>query len=209
MGIRIARRSTPILTISGTAASQHRASKPQLCNPGATPDKLPMSYSLTAKREQFCQLVAAGTTYTDAYLDAYQKPAGSDRKLAAEEGSRLMANTDIILRVQELRRPVIRKFQRKYEYTLNKALEECEIAWNLACAQSDPRAMLKAIELRGKFVKLLTNQPDIIRRHGLLDDASTEVLLAMKKAFEDRTRAKVASARIVGNGTGNDSSETP
>ncbi len=128
-----------------------------------------MTHSLTAKREKFCELVAAGATYTDAYLEAYQKPAGCDRKLANEEGSRLMANTDIILRVRELRRPVIRKFQRKYEYTLNKALEECEIAWNLACAKSDPRAMLKAIELRGKFVRLLTNQPDITHRHGLFD----------------------------------------
>ena len=168
-----------------------------------------MTHSLTAKREKFCQLVAAGSTYTDAYLEAYQKPAGYNRKAAAEESSRLMANTDIILRVQELRRPVIRKFQRRYEYTRNKALEECEIAWNLACAKSDPRAMLKAIELRGKFVRLLTNQPDITRRNGLLADTSTATLLAMKKAFEDRTRLKVASSRIVGSGSGNDSSETP
>jgi hypothetical protein len=44
---------------------------------------------LTAKREKFCQLVAAGATYTNAYLEAHQKPAGYDRKGAAEEGSRL------------------------------------------------------------------------------------------------------------------------
>ena len=159
-----------------------------------------MIYSLTGKREKFCQLVAAGETYTDAYLEAYQKPSGCDRKGAAEEGSRLMANTDIILRVKELRRPIIRKFQRKYEYTLNKALEECEIAWNLACAKSDPRAMLKTIELRGKFVMLLTKQPDITHRHGLLDDTSTATLLAMKKAFEDRRERKHASRPItIGN----------
>jgi phage terminase small subunit len=60
---------------------------------------------LTAKREKFCQLVAAGATCTDAYLKAYQKPAGYDRKGAAEEGSRLMAITDMVPRVQELRRP--------------------------------------------------------------------------------------------------------
>jgi phage terminase small subunit len=65
-----------------------------------------MIHTLTGKREKFCQLVAAGATYTDAYLEAYQKPAGYDRKVAAEEGSRLMANTDIVLRVQELRRPI-------------------------------------------------------------------------------------------------------
>ena len=49
----------------------------------------------------------AGSTYTDAYLEGYQKPAGYDRKGAAEEGSRLMAITDMVLRVQELRRPSV------------------------------------------------------------------------------------------------------
>lgn len=68
-----------------------------------------MSHPLTAMCEKFCQLVAAGATYTDAYLDAYQKPARYDRKVAAEERSRLMAITDVVLWVQELR-PVIRKF---------------------------------------------------------------------------------------------------
>ncbi len=57
---------------------------------------------LTGKWEKFCQLVAAGSTYTDAYLESYQKYSGYDRKMAAEEGSRLMANTDMVLRVQEL-----------------------------------------------------------------------------------------------------------
>ena len=108
-----------------------------------------MSHPLTAKREKFCQLVAAGETYTDAYLEAYQKPAGYDRKVAAEEGSRLMATTDMVLRVQELRRPVIRKVQKKFEYTLQQAYEQCNEAWKLARTQGDAKSMLKAIELQG------------------------------------------------------------
>ena len=90
---------------------------------------------MTGKREKFCQLVAAGATYTDAYLEAYHKPAGYDRKVAAEEGSRLMAITDIVLRVQELRRPVLRKVRRKLEYRLQKALDQCDVAWELAYAR--------------------------------------------------------------------------
>ncbi len=93
-----------------------------------------MIHTLTGKREKLCQLVAAGATYTDAYLEAYQKPAGYDRKVAAEEGSGLMANTDIVLRVQELRRPVLRKFRRKLEYGLQKALEQCDVAWAGLCS---------------------------------------------------------------------------
>jgi phage terminase small subunit len=145
-----------------------------------------MTHPLTAKRERFCQLVAAGETYTDAYLEAYQKPAGYDRKLAAEEGSRLMAITDVQLRVQELRRPVIRKLQKKFEYTLQKALEQCDEMYQLAYEQANPMAMGKAIALQSKLVKILSDQVE--HRHGLLDDASTETLLAMKAEIENRKR---------------------
>jgi len=86
--------------------------------------------------------------------------------------------------VQELRRPVLRKLRRKIEYSLNKALEQCEVAWNLAYEQADSKSMLKAIEMQAKLSKLL--REDVAHRHGLLDDASTEVLLEMKKEIEVR-----------------------
>jgi phage terminase small subunit len=166
-----------------------------------------MNHPLTAKREKFCQLVVAGETYTDAYLKAYQKPAGYNRKVAAEEGSRLAHDTDIVLRVQDLRRPVIRKVQKKLEYNLQMALEECETAHRLAYAQGDPKTMLKAVELRAKLVRLLGKKEiNITHNHGLLDDTSTEVLLEMKREIENR-RAKLemnrgvvieAQAKVVG-----------
>jgi hypothetical protein len=156
-----------------------------------------MIHSLTGKRETFCQLVAADETYTNAYIEAYQKPAGYDRKLAAESGSRLMANTDIVLRVQELRRPVIRKLRRKIEYGLQKAFGQCEIAWDLAYEKGDPRAMLKAIEMQSKLAKLLSE--DVTHRHGLLDETDTEILLAMKKEFENRRekQKKLAATQVM------------
>ena len=162
-----------------------------------------MIHTLTGKREKLCQLVAAGATYTDAYLEAYQKPAGYDRKVAAEEGSGLMANTDIVLRVQELRRPVLRKFRRKLEYGLQKALEQCDVAWDLAYAQGDAKTLLKAVEMQAKLAKLLTEQIDVNHRYGLLDDTSTEVLLAMKREFEVRQekRKRLQEIRVVNSET--------
>ena len=148
-----------------------------------------MIHSLTGKREKFCQLVAADATYTDAYLEAFQKPPGYDRKLAAEAGSRLMASTDMVLRVQELRRPVLRKFRRKLEYGLQKALEQCDVAWDLAYAQGDAKTLLEAVEMQARLAKLLSDEFNVNHRHGLLDDADTEVLLSMRKEIEIR-RAK-------------------
>ena len=94
---------------------------------------------LTAKSEKFCQLVAAGVSQTDAYIEGYQKPAGYDGKVAPEEGSCLMASTDMVLRMQELRRPVLRKLRRKIEYGMQRALEQCDVAWDLAYARAMPR----------------------------------------------------------------------
>lgn len=52
-----------------------------------------------------------------------------------------MAVSDLVLRVQELRRPVIRKAQRKFEYNLNKALGDAEDAYNLAYEQGNAGQM--------------------------------------------------------------------
>lgn len=154
-----------------------------------------MIQPLTSRRETFCQLVAAGETYTDAYLEAYQKPAGYDRKGAAVEGSRLMAITDLALRVQELRRPVIRKVQRKFEYNLKKALGDAEDAYNLAYASGNPNTMLAAIELRAKLCRFLTEQTE--HRHGLLDDASTATLIEMRRSIENLKRNRQHSGPIL------------
>ena len=157
-----------------------------------------MIHLQTGKREAFCQLVAAGLTYTDAYLEAYQKPADYERKGAAEEGSRLMAMTDMRLRVQELRRPVIRKLRRRIEYGLQKAFGQCEIAWDLAYEKGDPRAMLKAIEMQATLAKLLSDDLHVTHRYGVLDDASTETLLAIRTEVEVRRERQKGIASLSG-----------
>ena len=44
--------------------------------------------------------------------------------------------------------------------------------------------------------KLLSDEINVTYRHGLLDDTSTEVLLAMKKEFEVRREKLKKSAEI-------------
>lgn len=156
-----------------------------------------MIHSLTGKREQFCMLVAAGSTYTDAYLEAYQKPPGYDRKLAAEAASRLMSETTVKLRVQELRRPVIRKLRRRIEYSLQKALEQCQIAFDLSFANGDSNGILKAVEMQAKLAKLLCDEFNGSNRFGVLDDASTEVLLNMRREIEVLTAKRKRLANSV------------
>lgn len=157
-------------------------------------------HPLSMKREAYCQQRAFGAERKEAYRTAYY-PDGHcpSEKALVEMACQLEMETDIVLRIQELKRPVLRKFKQKFEYTLQKALEQCQIAWDLAFAQGDAKALLKAIELQGKFMKLLTEQVNVNHRHGLLDDASTEALLEMRRIAESRRGSvKVIGVETVG-----------
>lgn len=139
------------------------------------------------KREEFCRNVAAGMSPVEAYTAAYQ----CQEPITCSSGAnRLMADTDVLLRIHQLKQPVIRKLAKKIEYTLNKALEDCQTARDLAYVKGDARTILKSVELASRLTKILgADELNINHRFGLLDDASTDVLLAMRKQVEDR-RAK-------------------
>ncbi len=136
------------------------------------------------KREEFCRNVAAGMSPLEAYQAAYE----CKEPITASSGSdRLMRDTDVKLRIHQLKQPVIRKLAKKIEYTLTTALEECETATKIAYINGDAKTILAAVKLKAELVKLLGPQDINVNHHfGLLDDATTDVLIAMRKAVEDR-----------------------
>ena len=150
--------------------------------------------------EQFCRLVASGEMDTiQAYCEAYGKELNNETgaRIAAA-ASALMSRTDVILRIQQLRTPVLPEVAKKYTYSLNKAMEECQTAWDLAFAQGHIASMIKIIELRSRLNKMLSEQIDVTHKHGFLDDTATTVLLEMKKQLEDtRARRKKAESKVV------------
>lgn len=154
----------------------------------------------TRRVEQFCRLVAAGDLDPiEAYCQAYEKPFTQETgaRIAANV-STMMGRSDIILRIQQLRTPVLPDIAKKYTYSLNKAMEECQTAWDLAFAQGHITSMIKIIELRSRLNKMLSEQIDVTHKHGFLDDTATTVLLEMKKQLEEtRARKKKADAKIV------------
>lgn len=167
-----------------------------------------MSRMMSAKRERFCQLIAADT------LNHYECiiSAGYDATIpsACAMATEMLKQPDIILRIQELRRPVLRKVRKEFAYNLQKALAQADEAYELAFAQANPAAMLKAIELQSKLVKILSEQVE--HRHGLLDDASTAVLLEMKAQIELRKSKRlemVAQAVLVEKSGSSDTPHEP
>lgn len=148
---------------------------------------------MTRRLEQFCRLVASGEeTPVEAYCQAYNRTITRENGAIIASGvSHLMGRTDVILRIQQLRTPVIPKVAEKFDYNLNRAQEDCQMAWDLAYAQGNVPAMIKAIELRSKLAKLLAETIDVNHKYGFLDETATDVLLKMKQQLEEVRRKRI------------------
>lgn len=173
------------------------------------------AYVLAGKRERFAQLMARGKRGLDAYLEAFEILVTDEAMTEiAKEQARdctrdLLHDTSVVLRIQELKRPVLRVLKRKVEYNLQKALEQCQVAYDIAYAQGDTKGILAAIKMQAELAKLLSTELNVNHRYGVLDDTSTEILLAMKKEIEVRQAKQkmlgsggISEAVIVGQGAG-------
>lgn len=114
---------------------------------------------------------------SDAYRAAYDaekmKPETVQRK-ACE----LMKDGKVSARIAALRTPVVQRLQ----YGLEQAMREAEEAFAVAKAKENGGAMVAAVQLRAKLNGLLVEKKEI--RTGPLDDASTEMLLEMRRQLE-------------------------
>lgn len=176
----------------------------------ASPDRQ-TQYALTANRERFAQIVAfSGVNKNEAYALAHDIPMFTreqdgealyvaQRKELSAEASALMTNTTVRLRIAELRRPVVRKLQRKFSYDLQKALSQAESAYTIAFEDGDVAGMLGAITLQSKLAKLLSEEINVHHTHGLLDTTTTDVLLGIRDEIEKRKgrQLKIASSVTV------------
>lgn len=148
-------------------------------------------YQLSWKHEQFALKVAFGIVPNEAYAEVYGLDSTNPLQLhtLTTMSSKLMQDTTVRLRIRELHQPVIRKLQRKLEYNLQQAFEQCQTAYDLAMADGNVTALLRAIELQAKLGKLLSEEVNVTHRYGALDSADTDTLLEMRKMVEER-RAK-------------------
>ena len=103
---------------------------------------------LTEKQKRFVRAYKTnGNNATKAALSA-----GYSKKTAYSQGQRLLKNVEIkkALGLEE------EKLKQKYEYTVEKLIEELEIAQKAAVNAGNLTAYLKAVELKGKAFGLFT-----------------------------------------------------
>ncbi len=132
---------------------------------------------MTPKQEKFCQAIVRGTNQSQAYREAYDAKNMLPTTIN-ERACRLMQESKISTRVEELRGPIIEKLQ----YDLAAAMAEACEALGMARRHENPSVMVAAVALRAKLCGLLVEKSEM--HHGVLEDASTEVLLLMRKQAE-------------------------
>ena len=99
---------------------------------------------LTAKQEKFVQEIIAGKSQADAYRSAYSANRMSDKTIH-EAASRLMADSKVCARVQELRDQIDTK-------TIKTAQERMEWLTQLIDnAEEGTNEKLKAIDILNKM----------------------------------------------------------
>lgn len=75
---------------------------------------------LTAKQEKFCQEIASGKTQYEAYINAYPNSKKWERNAVDCNASKLLQNTKIIHRLEELRK----QMNKKVVWNRTRALNE-------------------------------------------------------------------------------------
>ena len=99
---------------------------------------------LTEKQEQFVRNIIEGMNQTEAYRAAYPNTKMSDKTIS-EAASRLMTNSKVVARLQELRgelaKPSIMSAQRRMEWLTERIDDE----------SVDINAKLKALDILNKM----------------------------------------------------------
>lgn len=108
--------------------------------------------TLTAKQEKFCQGVAKGLTYSDAYREAYDAEnmkAETINRVATD----LMKDPKITARVEQLKQRALKR----YDLTVDDIISELEEAREIAKETKTSAAMVSASMGKAKLLGLVTD----------------------------------------------------
>lgn len=111
---------------------------------------------LTAKQEKFCQGVAKGLSYSDAYREAYNADKMSE-KTAWENASRLAKNSKVTARLEELRG----KIEEELKYSARESFDKLKSLQSMAEDSGNINAAIKAEELKGKLAGIYVEKKDV------------------------------------------------
>ena len=117
---------------------------------------------LTPKQEAFAQAVASGMSQSDAYRAAYKVRPTTKPETVNQAASRLMADSNVTARVEELRQPVVEAAQ----ITLASHLERLKALSQAAEDGGQYSAAITAEVARGKASGLYIDKTELTGKDG-------------------------------------------
>ena len=136
-----------------------------------------MSEKLTPKQESFARLVANGSSYADAYREAYASK-GKDQTVH-NESSKLMANQYVSSRVNQLigqkERALVRKAVTDRELVVGKLRRWTEDGIDPATGEEPTPAQLQAAQLLGRTVALFTDKQVVEGAERSAEEVAAEI----------------------------------
>ena len=143
-----------------------------------------MAQKLTPKQEAFARLVARGSSYADAYREAYSSK-GKDQTVH-NESSKLMANQYVSSRVDQLigqkERALVRSAVTDRQLVTTKLRAWTEDGIDPATGEEPTPAQLQAAQLLGRTVALFSDK-QIVEGNG--ERSAEEVAEEIQRRLAD------------------------
>nr|DAL93362.1 MAG TPA: Terminase small subunit [Caudoviricetes sp.] len=108
--------------------------------------------TLTAKQEKFCQGVAKGLTYSDAYREAYDADKMKTETIN-RKAKELIDNGKVAARIDKLKQRALKR----YDLTVDDIISELEEAREIAKETKTSAAMVSASMGKAKLLGLVTD----------------------------------------------------
>lgn len=130
--------------------------------------------ALTPKQEKFCQCVASGMSYKDAYINAYDcKDTG---RTALNEGSKLALRDDIQEKIKTLMKPLQEAAKIQGLNAREKQLENIEKRIAICEQKEDEQSLIRWHDMKNKLLGLYSTPDEKENSDNNLTSLDTSVL---------------------------------
>lgn len=135
--------------------------------------------ALTPKQERFCQCVASGMSYKDAYINAYDcKDTG---RTALNEGSKLALRDDIQERIKTLIKPIQKAAQVQGLNAREEQLQFITDRIKVCQEKEDEQSLIRWMDMKNKLLQLYSEPEEKKDNDNNLSNLNTDLLAKIVK----------------------------
>lgn len=135
--------------------------------------------ALTQKQELFCREVAAGKSYKDAYITAYDTK-GKDSTIYTESG-KLAVREDIQERIKALQKPLEEAVKIQGLNAREKQLQDIDERIEICKKKEDETSLIRWYDMKAKILGLYTAADDKQDNVNNLSSLDTSILEKITK----------------------------